>query len=64
MLLPRGAEQFLAVAAAEQEDEPFQVAAAFVQALGGVADELLQGGVKAGRVLEHPVDRRAGEAEV
>ena len=38
-----GAEQGLAVAAAEQEDEPLQVAAQLGQAVGGVADELCQG---------------------
>jgi hypothetical protein len=30
------------VAAAEQEGEPFQVGAQFVQAVGGVAGELFQ----------------------
>jgi len=34
----------LAVAAAEQEDEPLQVTVQFVQAVGGVADELFQRG--------------------
>ena len=33
------AEEFLAVAAAEQEGEPFQVGAQFVEAVSGVADE-------------------------
>jgi len=36
------AERPFAVAAAEQEDEPLHVAAQFVKAVGGVADELGQ----------------------
>src|SRR5262249_21344616 len=51
----REAEQGLAVAAAEQEDEPLQVAAQFVQAVGGVADELCQGGGQAGGVAGQPL---------
>ena len=39
----------LAVAAAEQEDEPLQVAAQLGQAVGGVADELCQGAAPCGR---------------
>jgi hypothetical protein len=42
------AEQGLAVAAAEQEDEPFQVITQLGQAVGGVADELCQGLAQAG----------------
>jgi hypothetical protein len=43
-----------AVAAAEQEDEPLQVTAQVVQAVGGVADELCQGGGHAGGVAGQP----------
>jgi len=39
-----------AVAAAEQEDEPLQVTAQVVQAVGGVADELCQRGAEAAGV--------------
>ena len=42
------AEELLAVAAAEQEDEPVQVAAQFARAVGGVAGELFQGGGQGG----------------
>jgi hypothetical protein len=45
-----GAEQGLAVAAAEQEDEPLQVITQLGQAVGGVADELCQGVAQAGGV--------------
>ena len=37
----------LAVAAAEQKDEPLQVTVQFVQAVGGVASELFQRGAEA-----------------
>src|SRR5206468_2644320 len=50
-----GAEQGLAVAAAEQEDEPLQVAAQLGQAAGGVADELCQGVAQAGGVAGQPL---------
>ena len=50
-----GAEQGLAVAAAEQEDEPLQVAAQLGQAVGGVADELCQGVAQAGGVAGQPL---------
>jgi hypothetical protein len=45
-----GAEEGLAVAAAEQEDEPFQVLAQLGEAVGGVADELVEGGGQASGV--------------
>src|SRR5215472_5423648 len=48
------AEELLAVAAAEQEDEPLQVATQFAQAVGGVADELAQAGGQAVRVAGQP----------
>jgi hypothetical protein len=41
------AEELLAVAAAEQEDEALQVVGQLGQAVGGVADELGQGDSKA-----------------
>ena len=41
------AEEGFAVAAAVQEDEPLQVGAQFVQAVGGMAGELCQGGAEA-----------------
>jgi hypothetical protein len=50
-----GAEQGLAVAAAEQEDEPLQVASQLGQAVGGVADELCQGVAQAGGVAGQPL---------
>ena len=43
-----------AVAAAEQEDEPFQVAAQLGQAVGGVTDEFSEGVTKAGGVAGQP----------
>jgi hypothetical protein len=42
-----GAEQGLAVVAAEQEGEPVQVLAQLADVVGGMADELLQGGAEA-----------------
>ena len=51
------AEQGLAVAAAEQEDEAFQVAAKFVQAVGGVADELRPGALRMRRRPAYEVIR-------
>ena len=45
----------LPVAAAEQEDEPLQVAAQLGQAVGGVADELCQGVAQAGGVAGQPL---------
>jgi hypothetical protein len=42
------AEELLTVAAAEQEDEAFQVLAQLGQAVGGVANELFQGCGEAG----------------
>jgi hypothetical protein len=45
-------EELLAVAAAEQEGEPLQVAAQFAQAVGGVADELCQGGAEAAGIRQ------------
>jgi hypothetical protein len=50
-----GAVQGLAVAAAEQEGEPLQVAAQLGQAVGGVADELCQGVAQAGGVAGQPL---------
>ena len=43
------AEQGLAVVAAEQEGEPVQVLAQLADVVGGVADELPQGGAEAPR---------------
>ena len=48
------AEELLAVAAAEQEDEPLQVTVQFVQAVGGVANELCQRGAEAAGVTVQP----------
>jgi hypothetical protein len=45
----------LAVAAAEQEDEPLQVITQLGQAVGGVADELCQGFAQAGGVAGQPL---------
>src|SRR5215469_2109318 len=45
------AEEGFALAAADQEGEPLQVAARFAQAVGGVAGELCQGGGQAAWVL-------------
>jgi hypothetical protein len=42
-----GGEERFAVAAAEQEDKTFQVVAQLGEAVGGVADELFQGGSQA-----------------
>jgi hypothetical protein len=50
-----GVEQGLAVAAAEQEDEPLQVITQLGQAVGGVADELCQGVAQAGGVAGQPL---------
>lgn len=50
----RKAEQRLAVAATEQEDEPFQVPAQLADVIGGVADELFQRGGQAGGVAVEP----------
>jgi hypothetical protein len=47
--------ELLAVAAAEQEDEPLQVTAQFVQAVGGVANELCQRGAGAVGVTVQPL---------
>jgi hypothetical protein len=44
----------LAVAAAEQEDEPLQVGTQLAQAVGGVTDELCQRRTEAGRVASQP----------
>jgi hypothetical protein len=38
------AEEFLAVAASEEEDKAVQAGAEVLEAVGGVADELFQGG--------------------
>jgi len=54
-LIAGKAEQGLAVAAAEQEDEPLPVAAQLGQAVGGVADELCQGVAQAGGVAAQPL---------
>jgi hypothetical protein len=51
----RSPEELLAVAAAEQEGEPFQVAAQLGQSVGGVADELCQGGGQAAGVAGQPL---------
>jgi hypothetical protein len=50
-----GAEQGLAVVAAEQEDEPVQVLAQLADVVGGVADELFQRGAEAGGVAGQPL---------
>ena len=42
-----GGEQGLAVAAAEQEDEPFQIGLQVQDSVGGVTGELFQGGGQA-----------------
>jgi hypothetical protein len=55
-----GAEEVPAVAAAEQEDEPLQIGAQFAQAVGGVADELCQGGAQAGGVAGQRRSRSPG----
>ena len=49
------AEEGLAVTAAEQEDKPFQVAAQLGDAVGGVANEVLEGGAEAGGVAAQPL---------
>src|SRR5215467_294777 len=49
------AERGLAVAAAEQEDEPLQVITQVGRAVGGVADELCQGGAQAVGVAGQPL---------
>jgi hypothetical protein len=48
------AEQFLAVAAAEQEGEPLQVAAQLVQAAGRMADEVGQRRAEAAWIAGQP----------
>jgi len=48
------AEQGLAVAAAEQEDEPFQVLAQLADAVGGMTHEVVQGGAKPGGIAGQP----------
>ena len=53
-LFRAGAEQGLAVVAAEQEDEPVQVLAQLAGVVGGVADELFQQGAEAPPVAGQP----------
>ena len=48
------AEQGLAVVAAEQEGEPVQILAQLADVVGGVADELFQGGAEAARIAGQP----------
>ena len=48
------AEQGLAVASAEQEHEPLQVLAQLADVIGGVANEVLQGGAEAGGIAGQP----------
>jgi hypothetical protein len=50
-----GAEQGLAVVAAEQEDEPVQVLAQLADVVCGVADELFQGGAEAAGIAGQPL---------
>jgi hypothetical protein len=50
-----GAEQGLAVIAAEQEDEPVQVLPQLGDVVCGVADELFQRGAEAGGVAGQPL---------
>src|SRR5262249_26348841 len=50
-----GAEQRLAVAAAEQENEGLRGGAQLREAVGGVADEVLEGGAEAGGVAAQPL---------
>jgi len=54
-----GAEERLAVAAAEEKDEPLQVLVQLGDVIGGVADEIGQGGGEAGGVAGQPRLRRA-----
>jgi hypothetical protein len=49
------AEQVLAVAAAEQEDEALQILAQLREAVSGVADELFQRWAEAAWVVGQPV---------
>jgi hypothetical protein len=44
------AEEWLTVAAAEQEDESFQILAQLADAIGGMAGELFEGGAEAAGV--------------
>jgi hypothetical protein len=53
--LPGQGRTGLAVVAAEQEGEPVQVLAQFADVVGGVADELLQGGAEAAPVAGQPL---------
>jgi hypothetical protein len=50
----REPQQGLTVAAAEQEDKTVQVLAELLSVVGGVADEIPQGGAEAGRVAGQP----------
>ena len=52
-----GAEQGLAVIAAEQEGKPVQVLAQLADVVGGVADELFQGGAQAAGVAGQPLSQ-------
>ena len=45
----------IAVASAEQEDEPLQIAAQVLDPVGGVAHELFQGSGQAARVVGQPL---------
>src|SRR5690349_22339980 len=51
---PSWTEQWLTVAAAEQEGEPVQVLAQLTGAIGGVADEFFQRCAEAARVTGKP----------
>jgi hypothetical protein len=51
---PGEAEQRFAVAVAEQEDKALQVLAQLLDAVGGVADELVERGAQTGRVAGQP----------
>jgi hypothetical protein len=55
VLVRRRAEQRLAAAAAEQEDEPFQVLEQPANGMGGVASELFQAGAETGGVARQPL---------
>ena len=51
------AEEGPAITAADQEDEPFQVAAELAKAVAGVAGELFQGSAEPGRVTGQPAGK-------